>query len=489
MADFGKEYGPQSRLNKAPQTRKVIAANFTHTVGHQRNRSFAEVVSGRGAQTNAIRTIKAYEEGNGWLYESVVVRLKASSSMDTFKEDIARRGFGEVTVRWGGGRDVVLSFNSVTDMKDKLQRMQVWLKDWCDSVQEWRQGMVIEQERYVWLSCYGVPLNLWSFKTFSSIGETWGAVLAIDEDTLRLNSLHCSKVKIATSSMESINHIINLECKGTIYPMRVCEEQIIVSKLTSDQCTSQPTEWKNAGKKISEALADDQLTDINSRHEEEDDDVDIQLGKKEDLRDEVVGEGNSVLPANSDELDGDVRLSDVSAVAETDMMKDGSEEGGACVSQPAGVGLSYEQYDDGARCRVDAEVYTSGFIRSLSGSDCNRQGIHLEVDLNRAQLAGGLDGSALRFDGLVQSHHNTSQQGFKDLAHSSAGQVQFHHYNPQGTSIYSAHPSQIPSRPANKEKLKTKDRSVSRTQLQKKPTMGKFGVNKRLGASSLNLRK
>ncbi|KAL7204983.1 hypothetical protein ACSBR2_017996 [Camellia fascicularis] len=229
MADFGKESGPLPRSNQAPQTRKVIAVNTMHTIGHQRNRSFAEVVSGRGGQTNAIRTIKAYEEGNGLLYESVVVRLKAFSSMDTFKEDITMRGFGEVKVRWRG----------------------------------WKR--------------HGVPLNLWSFTTFRSIGETWGAVLAIDEDTLRLNSLHCGKVKIATSSMKPINHIINLECKGTIYPVRVCEEQIIVSKSPSDQCTSQPTEWKIAGKTIPEAIADEQLTDINNRHEVEDDDVDIQL--------------------------------------------------------------------------------------------------------------------------------------------------------------------------------------------------------------------
>lgn len=100
---------------------------------------------------------------------------------------------------------------------------------------------------------------------------------------LLLNSLHCGKVKIAMTSMDSINHIINLECKGTLYPVRVCEEQIIVSKSPSDQCTSQPTEWKNAWKTTPKAIADEQLIDISSRHEVEDDDVDIQLGKKVDL--------------------------------------------------------------------------------------------------------------------------------------------------------------------------------------------------------------
>ncbi|GMP41786.1 hypothetical protein CsSME_00011759 [Camellia sinensis var. sinensis] len=96
----------------------------------------------------------------------------------------------------------------------------------------------MEQERRLWLSCYGVPLNLWSYNTFSSIGKNWGVVIGMDDDTLRLQSLHCGKVQIATKTMESINQTINLECKGILYLVRVCEEHIIVSKLATDQCVS-----------------------------------------------------------------------------------------------------------------------------------------------------------------------------------------------------------------------------------------------------------
>lgn len=155
----------------------------------------------------------------------------------------------------------------------------------------------------------------------------------------------------------------------------------------------------------------------------------------------------------------------------------------------AGVGLSSEQYDDGGRRRVDVEVYTSGFIRSLSRSNGNQLGIQLEVDLNWAQLAVGLDRSAQRPDGLVQFHHNNPQDGLDGSAHRTVGLVQIHHSNPQGLSVFTAHSLQIPSCPASKEKLKSNERSVSRTQFQKKQKKGKFGVNKRLGASSLNLRK
>ncbi|KAL7220024.1 hypothetical protein ACSBR2_012981 [Camellia fascicularis] len=183
------------------------------------------------------------------------------------EEEIVRRGFGDIKVRMGGGRDMVLTFKSAEAMKDKFQKMQEWLNE-C-------------------------------------IGKIWGALTDIDDDTLWLNSLYCGKIKIATTSMDSINHTINLECKGKIYPMRVCEEQIIVSKPLQDQCVYHFTEWKNGVKTFPEAIVEAQITDKSNKHEEEDDDVEVQLGKKSDLRGDMAGVGNIVSPAIADEQDGD----------------------------------------------------------------------------------------------------------------------------------------------------------------------------------------
>ncbi|KAL7252245.1 hypothetical protein ACSBR1_013987 [Camellia fascicularis] len=134
----------------------------TYNAGYRGIKSFVEVVRGRGVEPTTNRTIKVYEE---------VVRLKASAFVDDFREELVRRGCGDTKVRLGGGRDTVLSFQSVAVMKEQLVLMKEWLYDWCETVLEWRQRMAIEQEIYVWLICYGVPLNLWSKNTFSSIGK------------------------------------------------------------------------------------------------------------------------------------------------------------------------------------------------------------------------------------------------------------------------------------------------------------------------------
>ncbi|GMP83658.1 hypothetical protein CsSME_00037487 [Camellia sinensis var. sinensis] len=116
-------------------------------------------------------------------------------------------------VRLGGERDMVLTFTSVEDMKVKFQEMQEWLNAWCESAHVWQHGLI------------------------------WGVVDAIDDDTLRLNSLHCGK----------------------------------------DQCVCQSNKWKNGVGSSSEASAEAQITDESSRYEEEDDDVEVQMDKKSDL--------------------------------------------------------------------------------------------------------------------------------------------------------------------------------------------------------------
>ncbi|THF97637.1 hypothetical protein TEA_015702 [Camellia sinensis var. sinensis] len=74
-----------------------------------------------------------------------------------------------------------------------------------------------------------VPLNLWNNTTFTGIGEFLGVVTTIDESTSAITSLICGKIRIATSHMDQINKVINLECNRCLFPIRVCGEQKIVN--------------------------------------------------------------------------------------------------------------------------------------------------------------------------------------------------------------------------------------------------------------------
>ncbi|XP_028057424.1 uncharacterized protein LOC114261350 [Camellia sinensis] len=186
-------------------------------------KSYVEVVAGKTDLGSDAITVMVKEEGNGWLGDSVIVKLKTFFSFHDFKEEVNRRGMKEVLVREGSGRLAVFSISSVRALQEGNVSLQDWVYEWCDSVSEWRSGFYEDQERCVWIYCFGVPLNLWNVNTFKSIGRVWGEVVHLDDDTTRTNSFQYGRVRVVTKSMENINKVIYLGCDGSLVPVRVCE--------------------------------------------------------------------------------------------------------------------------------------------------------------------------------------------------------------------------------------------------------------------------
>ncbi|XP_028083084.1 uncharacterized protein LOC114284375 [Camellia sinensis] len=150
--------------------------------------------------------------------------------------------------------------------------------------------------------------------------------MELDADTVNLNSFHYGKVKVATRSVGTINHTINLDCKGVIYLVRICEEQIIVNQIVKEHCICQSFMRNNEDSYSSEE-EDETIEDQGSKQEEEEDDVALQMG------DEVVkgcdGEAGDRVDAhvNMNDMEEDASLKEVSVVEETEMMEGRSEVG------------------------------------------------------------------------------------------------------------------------------------------------------------------
>ncbi|CAL5381885.1 unnamed protein product [Camellia sinensis] len=168
--------------------------------------------------------INAEEYGNDWLYSSAVGKMRVGYSIEDLRLEIQNRGMKEPTVREGGGRMVYITFNSEDDMKTKVQEMSEWIYDWCEMFTSWEKGMRMDNERLVWLNCYGVPHSLWNSKTYQKLGELWGELVVLDENITNMVSLNCGRIQICTSQLEKIDHMVLPECRGNSYPIRVVED-------------------------------------------------------------------------------------------------------------------------------------------------------------------------------------------------------------------------------------------------------------------------
>ncbi|KAL7248025.1 hypothetical protein ACSBR2_002843 [Camellia fascicularis] len=164
---FGREQkGEIQNLAK-----KVIQVKGNAGEQTSRRPSFAEVVR-RGKPQGGIEDVVITEEyGNGWLHQSAIVICRKHCQFSDFRNEFSKRGLKNEA------------------LKCRRQVLGEWIDEWCETIVEWRKGMVTEQEREVWLRCYGVPFNLWNNTNFRKIEELWGEVLEVDENTISMPTL------------------------------------------------------------------------------------------------------------------------------------------------------------------------------------------------------------------------------------------------------------------------------------------------------------
>ncbi|KAL7196128.1 hypothetical protein ACSBR1_036196 [Camellia fascicularis] len=132
-ADFGKEKANDKAVKGLVHT-QTKSLNVQGGVGRSEvkpftdQRSYAEVITEQRSDGENI-TLKAEEIGNGWLYESVAVRLKAKYANISLKQELQSIGIEDIMVRESGGRDVVITFKSKEDMGLKLKPIKELILD------------------------------------------------------------------------------------------------------------------------------------------------------------------------------------------------------------------------------------------------------------------------------------------------------------------------------------------------------------------------
>ncbi|CAL5381554.1 unnamed protein product [Camellia sinensis] len=400
------EFGSDAQYLKKEEARKGKSVQTEHwkhgktTSGYNGQRSFADVVQGKRKE-NTVITIDVQEAGNGWLYESLVIKLKSFFSFNAFKDECSTRGLKKVCIKDGGGRIALLSFKSVAHLKDWKGRLEEWIYEWCDSMDEWVKGKTFQQERCVWLVCHGIPFNLWNVGTFKAVGNIWGEVVQQDEATSSMESLACGKVRIITRRCEYINQVIMLNCNGQQHPVRVIEELFFPESLRSGECRHQ----------ISEGL----LSSSGSQNAMNSGDKDGRVV----VRMEGVGRSDVVASNEMVSVVQDIVEGTAHCMEERDRR----------VVRPmvgvSGAGLENSKKGDGSHDealkgvgKASKEVavqpqflvgsnHTDGFLMSFSGPEIIRPNFNLEVVIPRAQG----EASPVRPNGEVRRSGTAKKDG------------------------------------------------------------------------------
>ncbi|KAL7170505.1 hypothetical protein ACSBR2_035388 [Camellia fascicularis] len=128
--------GVQGKGKPQPSRRAPHTNTFSGKAALVDHRSFAEVLKGVIPSTAGEESIEiqAFEEGNGWLYESAIIRFKSEYPTHIISKVLKEKGMEQVEVRQGGGRDIILSFKSQAELHSNIGQLKDWFKDWSLSV-------------------------------------------------------------------------------------------------------------------------------------------------------------------------------------------------------------------------------------------------------------------------------------------------------------------------------------------------------------------
>lgn len=297
----------------------------------------------------------------------------------------------------------VVSFKSADHLKENQALLHDCLKDWCESVSLRGQNGYIEQERGVWLSCYGVPLNLWNNDSFMKLGRLWGVVLQIDDETSNQTSFRCGRIRIVTNFMGLINTVVLVKCRDRSYPVRICEEKIVITRVVNEVCMCTMHEC------LSSNMHENQGEEVGDSLKEDDDDVDAAIHIDVASGDSVATiQRTELVNGGSNKVDGMKNVSDPSLVVET-MSRDmgnTNRNGVSAVNVVAGS-PSNNQKRDGRNLGEEVGVFTSGYMKSLSGLMTAGPGINIQVVLEEAQSGKVIDKPNSDTEVVGQAHNGT----------------------------------------------------------------------------------
>lgn len=197
-----------------------------------------------------MESINIHSSGTGWLLRSAVAKLRRIVSVQYLLEMFSKK-VDNIQIKSMGGRFLIITFLS-DKVRDEVIK-EKWLEYWFEELKPWTDEPA-QIERFVWLGCYGMPLNVWNLSTFRTIGSRWGHFLEVDDNTLREVSFEKARLLVVTDETNKIEGQVHLNVNGKGYWIRVEEEESFRTVSPSIQLSCSGSESKVEDDEVDESF-------------------------------------------------------------------------------------------------------------------------------------------------------------------------------------------------------------------------------------------
>ncbi|OIW17602.1 hypothetical protein TanjilG_00223, partial [Lupinus angustifolius] len=113
---------------------------------------------------------KTYEEKPKWLEHNYFGVLSENLECNNPKGEHFLDCFFSIRVSPLGCRTVLLRADEEGELEELLKEERVWFGKCFELIRRWEPSDVAT-DRYIWLQCYGIPLNSWEEILFRNISN------------------------------------------------------------------------------------------------------------------------------------------------------------------------------------------------------------------------------------------------------------------------------------------------------------------------------
>ncbi|KAK7277149.1 hypothetical protein RIF29_18300 [Crotalaria pallida] len=155
-------------------------------------------------------------------YAGEVRNLEDATSI---RELLLREGLFTINAKPMGGNMVLLEGQSPSEIEELLKTEKEWFESIFLEMRKWSPSEVV-RERYVWIRCFGIPVQAWEEDFFSMLASKWGRMVELERKTKNRERLDIGSFLIATTSNRCIDESIPVKVGDLIVDIRVVEDPL-----------------------------------------------------------------------------------------------------------------------------------------------------------------------------------------------------------------------------------------------------------------------
>ncbi|KAJ4840289.1 hypothetical protein Tsubulata_023411 [Turnera subulata] len=161
-----------------------------------------------------------------WLEGCAVGTFLESTEFISLKQSLQEGNLPFTDIKLMGGNQALLSFQSPEEMTSALQSHQDLLSNYFSRIKPW-SPQDVSRQRISWITCYGVPLHVWSSNFFSAFGNLLGRFLGVDEATAVKDSFDCARILVCTSERIPINQARRIAVGEDFFDIILFEDPVV----------------------------------------------------------------------------------------------------------------------------------------------------------------------------------------------------------------------------------------------------------------------